>query len=160
MNISKLQEIATNSNVFFVPFKWMHPLSMDLRQFERETFELIPDFRARLRMYEQTGNAVTVLCEGKMVCSFGVYEIWSGVAEAWLITSKHFESYPISATRTARRFFDFIAIELQLHRLQIGVNTRDAVAVKWAKMLNFDIEGVNRAFGPDKTDWLMMSRIY
>jgi len=58
------------------------------------------------------------------------------------------------------RYFNQIAITLKLRRLQITVDERNIVAIRWARMLKFSREGVLRKYGPGGVDYLMMSRIF
>jgi len=58
------------------------------------------------------------------------------------------------------RYFNQIAVTLKLRRLQITVDERNIVAIRWARMLKFSREGVLRKYGPSGVDYLMMSRIF
>lgn len=160
MNQSRVQNIVSNSNITIIPFRWFHPRGMNLRPFDVEAFQQFNDFEERLRAMESYGNCWTAIYQGKMICCWGAYEIWDGVAEAWLITSYDFERVPISVTRGAMRFFDETAITMKLHRLQLTVNTNDKIAVRWAKVLKFDYEGLMRAYGPDGSDYIIVARLY
>ena len=155
-----VRSITTNKNVSFVPFHWAHPYAMHLREFDRKIFSELPNFKEYLQSYEASGHAVTAICNGQMVCCFGVNEFWAGVAEAWMLTSSHCDVVPVSLSRGAMRYFNQIAITLKLRRLQITVDERNIVAIRWARMLKFSREGVLRKYGPSGVDYLMMSRIF
>ena len=147
---------SNNSSVIFVPFHWAHPLHMDLRPFERAHFDDVPDYVERLKTFE----GYTAMHAGEMACCFGVNELWPGVAEAWMLTTNLVERNPISLTRGAIRYFNHIAIDKQLHRLQITVDTRNTLAIHWAKMLKFKTEGVMQYYGPNQNDYVMFARYY
>ena len=147
---------SNNSSVIFIPFYWAHPLHMDLRPFERAHFDDVPDYIERLKTFE----GYTAMHAGEMVCCFGVNELWPGVCEAWMLTAYQIERTPISLTRGAIRYFNHIAIEKRLHRLQITVDTRNTLATHWAKVLKFKPEGVMRYYGPNQNDYVMYARYY
>jgi hypothetical protein len=156
----ELESIVTNQDVSFIPFHWAHPHAMRLREWDAALFTEIPNFNEYLKLYAQNGYGVTALVRGTMACCFGVNMLWPGVAEAWLITGYQVDSNPISLSRGAMRYFDYIAIKLILHRLQITVDTRNEVALRWANLLKFKREGVLEKYGPAKSDFVMMSRIF
>jgi len=133
---------------------------MRLREWDAALFTEIPNFNEYLKLYAQNGYGVTALVRGTITCCFGVNMLWPGVAEAWLITGYQVDSNPISLSRGAMRYFDYIAIKLILHRLQITVDTRNEVALRWANLLKFKREGVLEKYGPAKSDFVMMSRIF
>lgn len=155
-----MQQITTNTDVQIVPFHWTHPFAMDMREFERGYFEDIPNYTEWLKIYQKAGHCHTALHRGRIACCFGVNVFWPGAAEAWLLTSDLCARYPISLTRGAMRYFNQIAIDLRLHRLQLVVDDRNVLALRWAKALKFEYEGVLRKYGPSGADNVMFSRIF
>ena len=55
-------------------------------------------------------------------------------------------------------FTDIAMRYLHLHRLQITVRTDDNRAMRYAKAIGFETESVMKKFGPDKVDYLLMTR--
>lgn len=153
-------DIVSNSSVTLVPFRWYHLQAMDMRSDNTDMFSYIPDFENRIMLFDGAPNCHTAIAGGNIVACWGVQELWPHVAECWLFTSNHFNSYPISATRGADRYFNQIAITLRLKRLQLTVNSKNPLAVRWAKRLRFNTEGLMRSYGPDGSDYFMTARIY
>ena len=151
---------SSNSKVKFIPFHWAHPHHMDLRPFEREHFDLVPNYDEQLKWNAMQPHSYTALYEGKMACCFGFNQLWSGVAEGWLLTTYLVESNPISLTRGAFRVFNHVASELQLHRLQLVVDGRNELAIRWANALRFKEEGCLVGYGPDGSNHYMFARQY
>jgi len=56
---------SNNKNVSYIPFHWTHPLHMDLRPFELEYFELIPDYIDRLKVSAMQPHSTTALVNGR-----------------------------------------------------------------------------------------------
>jgi hypothetical protein len=155
-----LDEIVKSDNLKIVPFRWYHPRSMDLRDFDLVAYQEMDDYEGMLRYYEIEPFSFTAILDGKMVACFGSHILWDGVSESWLIGSKQLNSVPITLTRMCRRYLDVVARELQLNRMQITCNTKDELAVRWAIALKFEREGLLRHYGPCGSDYIMFSRIY
>lgn len=151
---------SNNPSVRLVPFHWAHPLSMDLREHDKAHFRNMPDYIERLKAFQEMKTAYTAVCGKNMACCFGVTSLWVGVAEAWMLTTYHVERNPISLTRGAMRYFNQVAIDMQLHRLQITVDNSNVLALRWANALQFKQEGVLRGYGPNKSDHTMFARLY
>ncbi len=75
-----------------------------------------------------------------------------------MLTSYKVETNPVALTRGAIRYFNTIYSDMQLHRLQIVVDCRNNVAIRWARALKFAEEGTMRGYGPDGTDHIMFAR--
>ena len=151
---------SSNKDVTIIPFHWAHPYHMDLRKFEREYFKMLPDYDDRLKMFASGPHSYTALYKGEMACCWGFTEMWSGVAEGWLLTTPLVEINPISLTRGAIRIFNHIAIEMKLHRLQLVVDERNDLAIRWANALKFKPEGCLVGYGPDGSNHVMYARHY
>jgi len=150
--------ITNHSGVSVVPFHWAHVRMMDLRPFEQMYFEQFPDYDMRLKTMAQHEHSYTALLRGEIACCWGAVPLWSGVAEAWMLTSYKVETNPVALTRGAIRYFNTIYSDMQLHRLQIVVDCRNNVAIRWARALKFAEEGTMRGYGPDGADHIMFAR--
>lgn len=153
-------DIITNRQVQIVPFHWGHPYAANLREFDRQAFEFVPNYQDMLKAFQAEGNALTALWRGRIVACWGYNKMWPGVAEAWLITSVEIVSLSVTLTRTTIRYFDKIAIEQQLKRLQITVNVENDLAMRWANALKFQPEGLLRKYGPSGSDHMMFAKVY
>lgn len=153
-------EISTNRYVQIVPFHWAHPRVMDLRPFDREYYDVLPNYDDMLRSFQAEGNACTALYRGKIFACFGTNILWPGVGEGWLLTGKQVDTLAVSVTRCARRYFNHIATTKGFKRLQLTVNAENELAVRWAYALQFTREGLLRNYGPTGADHIMFARIY
>ena len=153
-----MQNLSSNRQLQIVPFFWAHVKLMDLRPFEQAYFDSIPNYLERLKEYGTQKHCYTAIYKGDIVACWGAYPLWDGVCEAWLLTSYQFETIPITATRTAIRYFNNIYIDLKLHRLQIAVNCRNELAMRWASALKMKPEAVLHRYGPDESDYKMFAR--
>lgn len=154
-----MQSIVKNKKLSLVPFHWAHVKMMELRPFDDKLAQAIPDFNERLQYYQQHGG-MTAIYKNKIACCFGAVSLWPGVAECWMLTSYQVESAPITLTRSAMRYFDQCAIDMKLHRLQITVDRSNLLAMRWAYRLNFEQEGILRSYGHDKSDHVILAKVY
>lgn len=68
---------------------------------------------------------------------------------------------PHRAVRVSRRIIDCFMEREKVARLQIAVNAHilGGNAVRFARLIGFEGEGVLRRYGLDGSDYIMMSRI-
>jgi hypothetical protein len=104
------------------------------------------------------GTAVTAFYRNKPIAIFGVVLFWGGVGEMWSIFDNQAREHPTSMLRCGRTFVDIAIRYLHLHRLQITVRTDDIRAIRYAQALRFETEAILRMYGPDKVDYLLMTR--
>ena len=95
----------------------------------------------------------------KIVACAGVSVMWEGVAEGWLVMSKHASKYPVSIARYTEGLFDDIMKRNGLWRIQASVNASDVTSVKFAHWLGFEYEGIMRKFAPDGADYFRYARL-
>ena len=84
---------------------------------------------------------------------------WKGQAECWMIVDKNISNHKFIFHRTAKKIIPEIMDRMYLHRLQFTVHSYNTQAVRWADVLQFEKEGLLRMYGPDKCDYLMLSKI-
>jgi len=144
----------------FVNFSMAHVYLLDLDPWQKANMEAHPDYMGMLQSYAQTGPAITALDDGKPALSFGVVPFYPGVAEAWMLRGDLVSAHPLSVAYGARMFFDHLGHIMGLWRCQIGVQSSNDRATRFAKFLKFETEGLMRQFGPERSDFYMMARLY
>jgi len=148
---------ATNKVVEWSP---MHLHLCEVTDWVEDNLKNFPDYETYLRSFTEQGLALTGISDGEIYCMFGVYEFWHGMAEAWMLPSKHLNRKTIVFHRAALRFFEYIAEAKALRRLQITVNAANVHADRWARRCYFEREGLMRRYGPDGNDYWMYSRLF
>ncbi len=135
-----------------------HLEMIELNKFDAENRELFTNYSQYLSNFVTKGYSFTAMQE-KIYAMFGIWQLWPGVYEAWLIPSGDISKKAFRMHRASKLFFDHAVNKLEIKRLQITVCTRNVLAVKWAKVCYFETEGTMRKFGPQGDDYLMMSRV-
>ena len=106
------------------------------------------------------GLSFTLLHNNNPVCSGGIVPLWTGVAEGWVISSKRIFKKRIKASRLIKKRTDLLCAANKIWRLQTAVKSNFKTGLRFAEFLGFKNEGLMKAYGPDKTDYYRMARIY
>ena len=110
--------------------------------------------------FAMAGLSFTLLDDNKPVCSGGIIPTWLGSAEGWVISSKRIFKNKIKAARLIKERTDLLCTNNKIWRLQTAVKADFKVGFRFAQFLGFKNEGLMKAYGPDKTDYYRMARIY
>ena len=106
------------------------------------------------------GLSYTLLLDGLPICSGGIYPLWDGVAEGWVIASKRIYDHKIKSVSAIKKRLDLLCINNKIWRIQTSVKENFKVGVRFAEWLGLEKEGLMRMYGPDKTNYIRMAKIY
>lgn len=143
-----------------VPWQKHHLDICDLNKFDAYNLDHFEDYATYLSNFAQSGLAFSGLHNGEIFGMFGLWQLWPGVAEAWLIPSRHLGRKTIPFHRGALRFFAHAARKMQVKRLQFTVHSLNVPACVWAERCYFVREGTLSQYGPDGADYFMYARIF
>lgn len=143
-----------------VSFHYGHIALMSLGREATEIKNSIPNYMKYMQNMAAETPAFTIMDRGKLVLSFGIYPLWSGVAEGWMIPSNLISGKAIALVRGARNVFSNINTVMQLHRLQFMVRSSHVQAIRFAEVLQFKREAVLSRYGPGGDDYYIYTRFY
>jgi hypothetical protein len=143
-----------------VAFHYGHIALMNLGVEATEIKNSIPNYMGYMKNMTASSPAFTVMDNGKLILSFGIYPLWPGVAEGWMIPSNLISSKAIALIRGAKAVFNNIGNEMQLHRLQFMVRSSHVQATRFAEVLNFEREATLSKYGPCGDDYYIYARFY
>ena len=106
------------------------------------------------------GMAFTLLCNSQPIVSGGIFPLWNGVAEGWVISSKRIFNIKVKAARLIKRRTDILCAANKIWRLQTTVKSNFKTGLRFAEFLGFKNEGLMRGYGPDQTDYYRMAKVY
>ena len=106
------------------------------------------------------GLAYTLLDDNVPICSGGIIPTWMGNAQGWAISSKRIFKNKIKAARLIKKRMDLLCANNKIWRLQTAVKADFKIGIRFAEFLGFNKEGLMVGYGPDKTDYYLMARIY
>lgn len=143
-----------------IDWRPIHLQMIELNEFDARTVHVFDGFSEYINAYATHGIAYTAIVDGRVLGMFGIYQLWSGVGEAWLIPSRHIQQKTFSFHRAALRFFDYVPKKMKLKRLQITVCSSNGLADRWANRCYFNREGLLKRYGPEGSDYWMYARLY
>ena len=144
--------------MFFLPFVIDHYDLMDVRQPELLAVAKGYELRDMIHGQSEMGMAMTTFYQGKPIAITGVVYFWTGVGELWSLFDESIRLKPATMLRTGKSYCDIAIRYLHLHRLQITVRTDDNRAINYARHLGFNTEATLKEYGPDRVDYLLMTR--
>jgi len=138
--------------------------SLSLSIFKVEDLKKIDPYTAlppNAEIYFGRGNVwgLTAWHEGEIVGIGGIVKLWDGVAEAWFIMSKKGATMPYRVANCTDQLFDEVMVDRNLHRMQASVSTLDPKAVRFARWIGFEPEGIMRKYGEKGEDFFRMARV-
>ena len=141
-----------------VTFQPNHIHMTKFRDFDQEILDGYG--RPHIEDYAVDGLSYSAMCDGKVYAMFGLYPLWKGVAEAWLLPSTKLENRKMVFHKSCLRFFPYAAQKLKLHRIQVYVRSSNVQAYKWIEMMYFNREGLLKRYGPDINDYYVYGRLF
>ena len=141
-----------------VTFQPNHIHMTKFRDFDQEILDGYG--RPHIEDYAVDGLSYSAMCDGKVYAMFGLYPLWKGVAEAWLLPSSKLENRKMVFHKSCLRFFPYAAQKLKLHRIQVYVRSSNVQAYKWIEMMYFNREGLLKRYGPDIYDYYVYGRLF
>ena len=142
------------------PFKADHLKLMELKDVDLSVMSHHEDYFSYIDQANDVGTAYTFFDKEQPINCWGILPYWNHVVEFWMIPDKDLPKHKMKFHKGSLKFFDLVASQLKLHRLQCTVCSSNVVAHKWIKAMYFTSEGVLRKFGTDQSDWEMYARIY
>ena len=106
------------------------------------------------------GMSFTCLVRNIPVVGGGVFPIWNGVGEGWLVASKRIFRNKLSAVKAVTKRMDQICYNNKIWRLQTAVRADYPEGLRFAKFLGYKSEGLMEKYGLDKSDYYRMAKIY
>ena len=143
-----------------IPFHISHLDRIELNDHDHKVLSQFDNYREYMMAFANYGVAYTAVGDDMFYAFFGVFPLWDGVAEAWLMPSRHINRKTIAMHRASLRFFEYYAQKNSLKRLQFTVHSLNVRAVTWAERCYFNREGILKQYGPDGLDHYMYARYF
>lgn len=147
------------TTIRLIPFHPKHVEVMDVRDLEVMGILTLEDMDERFERLSETCVEVgTFMHDGRVLCCAGYSLLWPGVADVWILPSRHIYRVPISFSKLMRKHLDAIVKKHKLHRMQTA-SPDDAFHARWMRWLGFDNKEIMRQYTHDKKDYRMWERI-
>jgi len=106
------------------------------------------------------GLAFTLFLDETPIVSGRIVPMWEGVAEGWVLSSKHIFDYKIKAASIIKKRLDYLCINNKIIRLQTAVKEEFLTGVRFAQWLGLEKEGLMKFYGLDQTNYWRMAKYY
>ena len=87
------------------------------------------------------GLSYTLLLDDLPICSGGIYPLWDGVAEGWVIASKRIYDHKIKSVSSIKRRLDLLCTNNNIWRVQTSVKEDFKVGIRFAEWLGLENDG-------------------
>ena len=147
-------------NYRIVPYNTQHGDEMIEFGLNDKLMDYDASFKENRIDFAMAGLAFTLLDDNVPICSGGIIPTWLGNAQGWAIASKRIFRNKIKASRLIKERTDLLCANNKIWRLQTAVKADFKIGIRFAEFLGFNKEGLMVGYGPDKTDYYLMARIY
>lgn len=147
-------------NIKIVPYKVEHVKNIIKYGLNDERIELDAKSYEDQIDFTIPAMAFTLLVNNNPVVSGGVYPLWPGVAEGWVISSRRIFNFNLSAAKAIKKRTDYICINNGVWRLQTAVRADYETGIRFAKWLGLEKEGLMKKYGPDGSNYYRMAKLY
>ena len=147
------------SDVVIVPFENKHAEQILEQGLNSEFLELKPEHRKYAYFLKEVGMSFTGLVNNKPIAAGGVFHLWDGVAEGWVLATKDIYKYPVFCAKHIKQRTEIILKANKIKRIQTSVKADCDVALRFAKWLGFKKEGLMESYGPDGSDFVRFARV-
>ena len=147
------------SDVVIVPFENKHAEQILEQGLNSEFLELKPEHRKYAYFLKEVGMSFTGLVNNKPIAAGGVFYLWDGVAEGWVLATKDIYKYPVFCAKHIKQRTEIILKANKIKRIQTSVKADCDVALRFAKWLGFKKEGLMESYGPDGSDFVRFARV-
>lgn len=141
-------------------FKKYHLHIMDLNYEQKQLIKNISNYDGYIDAQAKMGLSVSVLVDSIPYACFGIFPLWKGVYECWLILDNKARTRYVPLGRSSRKIFSRLSSMMVLKRLQMYVISTNLLYKKYAEFCKFEKEGLLRAFGPEGSDYYIYSRLF
>ena len=147
------------SDVVIVPFENKHAEQILEQGLNSEFLELKPEHKKYAFFLKEVGMSFTGLVNNRPIAAGGVFHLWDGVAEGWVLATKDIYKYPVFCAKHIKQRTEIILKANKIKRLQTSVKADCDVALRFAKWLGLKEEGLMKRYGPDGSDFIRFARI-
>jgi|TARA_B100001964_G_scaffold1243_1_gene1472 hypothetical protein len=142
------------------PFKQEHADEIVSYGMNHKLMETDASYKDNRICLADKGNAYTLFLNNKPVVAGGIFILWSGVAEGWVLANKNIFEIKFLAAKEIKIRTDELCKKNKIKRLQTSVKADFKPGIRFANWLGLKTEGLMKSYGPDGTDYYRMARIY
>jgi hypothetical protein len=90
----------------------------------------------------------------------GAWPAWHGVAVVWALLTDELIARPVTLSRGARHWIEYVVAREGIHRVQTTIQPGHDAALRWARWLGFEREGLMERASPQGSDLWLYARVF
>ena len=118
------------SDVVIVPFENKHAEQILEQGLNSEFLELKPEHKKYAFFLKEVGMSFTGLVNNRPIAAGGVFHLWDGVAEGWVLATKDIYKYPVFCAKHIKQRTEII----------LKANKKDIRNAKSKKLKDYKIK--------------------
>lgn len=142
-----------------IPFEQKHADYILGQQMNAEELYLKPEHKKYAKFSENVGMSFTGIKDDKPIASGGIYMLWDGVAEGWVMATSQIWEHKIYFALQFKKRTEILIKSIKIKRLQTSVKADFDLGIKFAEFLGLTNEGIMKNYGPDGSDYYRYARI-
>lgn len=103
--------------------------------------------------------SVSVIRNGHLLGAGGIFPIWDGVGEAWVLPAALVQKHKRMFVKLIRENMAQMTNEFNFRRVQATARADAPKARRFLEFLGFEREGFLRAYGPDGADHVLYAKL-
>jgi len=147
------------SKVNIIPFENEHAKFILDQPLNSKLLELKTEHKKYAYFLKEIGMSFTGIVNNKPIAAGGVFPLWDGVAEGWVLATNEINNYPITFARVMKQRTDMMIANNKIKRLQTSVKADCDLAIRFAKWLGLKEEGLMKKYGADGSDYYRYARV-
>ncbi len=102
-----------------------HPAHMDLMELREHEIDNVcyGNYKEKFSTLSKLGVSGTVMYDGKILCVIGVFDMWGGVCEVWILPSKSIDKHKLVFARLVKQQLEALWEVGKYHRIQVTAIT-------------------------------------
>lgn len=117
----------------------------------------LPNLKDQIEYLSAAGYAYSYFLDGELVGMAGIHCAYSGVGEAWAISTDKVNGARVSFHKAVARTIKDIVAAVPMHRVHCYVDATYPQGLRWAVSLGFRPEARLRKVGPQQQDMHVLS---
>ncbi len=131
-----------NKEANIIKFHPEHLNLMDIREHEVQNVLSIKNSRERIEAISEAGVCGTILYDGRILGVMGVFDMWKGVCEVWVLPSNNIVQHKLVFARIIKKYLKRIIDLKHYNRIQVSA-LNDRLQNRFFEWLGFDLETPN-----------------
>lgn len=111
-------------------------------------------------MISEYDSSWSLIDNGHLIFSCGIYPIWDGLGEAWFLPSQDLGKHKFRTIKILLDRIDFIADKFQMKRIQATADCEIPRDRKFLELVGFEVEARMKRYGVNGNDFYLMTRFF